>query len=322
MEPVYQSRMTTAFTILLLAASIADSNSLRNFAFRPNNHRLCSWSQNALTILRNVPPECDEVLGKEKEILKETIIPRSSDEETTLTLRGDFFCSSADLPKTSIEDVDEFFRIKANRDLLVTGGGARPCSEIKATPQQLKDWKHQCDLVGATQPDENDSILSIVSRGIQFPGLNVESNALIGAKYVKIEDEKIGHVRGKTANPRYEFVLIATEQIVSGLPPAVWLYKKLTGAGNSGDDENSTFDSLSTVTYEAKENGKIAFRTDSFLSIGVTFPKFLLKILPGDKKTIEERGSKSIVKTLDKDVVQAMKSLEKEYLESFNFTPS
>eukprot|EP00536_Pseudo-nitzschia_multiseries_P013829 jgi/Psemu1/310307/fgenesh1_kg.619_\ len=173
----------------------------------------------------------------------------------------------------------------------------------------LSDWKSRCLALSACEPDENDSILSVVTRGIEFPGLKVSTSSSIGVKYVEME----------RTSPRYEFVLLANEQTVSGVPPAVWAFRKLTGSDKNGSGDNSKFKSLTTVTYEEKENGKVVFKTDGFLSIGITFPKFLLKILPGDKKTIEERGGKSIVKTLDKDVAQSMKAFEKTYLDKFDF---
>jgi len=290
--------------VVLIVACNTASNGLHIPPVGPNNCRLSSSHRTAFTILR-AKNEYDD-----------------REEETTLTLRGQISVDSADLPKTSIEDVVEFFRTKTYRDLLVTGGGERPCSEIKLTPIQLNDWRSRCSALGACQPNENDSILSIVSRGIQFPGLKVESNALIGVKYVESEEEEIQRIDDraeKISIPRYEFVLLANEQVVSGLAPAVWIFKKLTGADKNGGDENSKFDSLSTVTCKENKNGNIVFRTEALLSIGVTFPKFLLKILPGDKKTIEERGSKSIIKTLEKDISQSMNSFEKAYLETFDF---
>lgn len=273
-------------------------NALQILPFRRNANRpasITSSPNQPMLTIRRVTPEIDVSDDKEG--------------KTTLTLAGEMSAASNELPKTSIEDVSEFFRTQAYRNLLVTGGGERPYTEVEITSGQLSDWKSRCLALGAYQPDENDSILSVLTRGIRFPGLNVATSSLIGVKYIEME----------TISPRYEFVLLANEQTVSGLAPAVWIFRKLTGADESGSEDNSKFKSLTTITYEEKNNGNVVFRTDGFLSIDITFPKFLLKILPGDKKTIEERGGKSIVKTLDKDVVQSMKAFEKAYSEKFNF---
>lgn len=264
---------------------------------------------------------------------------QDDDDETTLTLQGKIVVNSNPLPTpnksstTTDEDlvlVSEFFRTKSYRNLLVTGGGARPCTELSvSTPQQLQQWKEQCRLLGASEPDEQDCILSIVTPGIQFPGLKVESLALVGVRFIEKQEKNDDTVMAndessKTTTstttipndnksmvvPRYEYVGLANEQTASGIPPAVWIFNKLTGGGGT---ENTKFKSLSTVTYFQNNNNQIVFQINAFLSIGISFPKFLLQILPGDKKTIEGRGGKAILKTLDKDVQQSMKAFEKAY---------
>ena len=213
--------------------------------------------------------------------------------------------SSSNLPAASSEGIANFFRTTTNRNLLVTCGGTRPCSEIKPTPEQLDDWTRRCQALGAIgTPNASDAILTVVTLGIQFPGLKVESSAVIGAKY---------NENGSGRFPSYEFVLLDTQQIVSGLPPAVWIFNKLTG----GKGDGGNFDSLTTVSArENKENDAIVFSADALLSIDVTFPKLLLKILPGDKETIEKQGGKSVLKALDRDVTKSILAFEKAFLEN------
>jgi hypothetical protein len=236
---------------------------------------------------------------------------------TTLNLKGEISVTSNPLPRTSDEKLVEFFQTAACRNLLVSGGGERPCSEVEMTPELLDDWRSRCVSLGARRPDERDSILAVVSRGIQFPGLHVRSVATVGVKYVDERDDRgrdgdVGRPgRSDRRTPRHEFVLLKNDSTASGLPPAVWIYNKLTGADKNRD--NSSFKSLSTVTYEAKDDS-VVFKTKAFLSIGLTFPKFLLRILPGDKSVIEEKAGKSVQNTLDKDVVQSMQAYEEAYL--------
>lgn len=232
-------------------------------------------------------------------------------EKATLELRGEVSIASNPLPKTSDVKLVEFFRASASRNLLLNGGGERPCNEVEITPELLDDWRNRCVSLGACEPDEQDSVLEVVSRGIQFPGFRVKSVATVGVKYVQnnVDDED------SLPTPRHEFVLLKNDQTASGLPPAVWIYKKLTGADSNKD--NSNFKSLSTVSYEQKGD-VVVFRTDAFLCIGITFPKFLLRILPSDKHIIEEKAGKSIQKTLDKDVSQSMQAYENAYLSNLD----
>jgi hypothetical protein len=306
--------------VVVLVVVVIACNALQVVSFQLKNNNFNSKSKSSLlSLLRQRLADLLTTtlwaISKEEESALKT----EEKEETTLTLQGEITISSNPVLKVSDDELSEFFRTPSNRNLLITGGGERPCSEIEATLDILDDWKRQCLSLSACEPNENDSILSVVSPGIKFPGLKVESVAMVGVKFI---DERQA--------PRYEFVLLANDQKASGLAPAVWIFNKLTGKNddddndNDGKENNSKIKSLSTVTYqelvEEEDNGgntNIVFQTTSFLSIGIKFPKFLLKILPGDKKTIEERGGKSIIKTLDKDVVQSMKAFESAYLNKF-----
>ena len=108
--------------------------------------------------------------------------------------------------------------------------------------------------------------------------------------------------------------LIGEERTVKGLPPVVWIFNKLTGAGTSGGEGGSTTKSLTTVRYEITDDSKVVFQTDSFLSVTVKFPAVLLKILPTNKEKAEERGGKAITKAIRKDLEDSMKAFEEAYL--------
>lgn len=228
------------------------------------------------------------------------------DNRSTLMLRGESSVVSNPLPRASDEMLVEFFKAPACRNLLLSGGGERPCSEVDVTPELFDHWKLQCVSLGARQPVERDCILSVLTRGIQFPGLRVTSNVSIGVKYVDDDHEE---PRGPT--PRHEFVLLKSVTRASGLAPAVWIYNKLTGADK--EKGGSGYNSLTTVSYE-ESDGCIVFKANAFLSLPLTFPKFLIRILPSDKSVIEEKAGKSIKKTLDKDVSHSMEAYEKAYL--------
>ena len=232
------------------------------------------------------------------------------EEEATLILKGEILVQSNPLPIQSEHALKEFFQRTSYRNLLISGGGERPVEGVDATKDLLHSWNAQCKSLGAMLPDfENDSIISVVSRGIQFPGLTVESTATIGIKYIDVDGQTT-----QATTPRHEFVLLSTKEKARGLPPVVWIYNKLTGANQNKDNSNAK--SLSTINYFI-ENDKVIFQTKAFLRIGVTFPKMLLKILPGDKDTIEQKAGVSIQKALLKDVTQSMEAYEKAYLERF-----
>eukprot|EP00529_Nitzschia_sp_RCC80_P001796 CAMPEP_0113486522 /NCGR_PEP_ID=MMETSP0014_2-20120614/25040_1 /TAXON_ID=2857 /ORGANISM="Nitzschia sp." /LENGTH=374 /DNA_ID=CAMNT_0000380197 /DNA_START=264 /DNA_END=1388 /DNA_ORIENTATION=- /assembly_acc=CAM_ASM_000159 len=239
------------------------------------------------------------------------------EQTTSLTFRGEVSFDSKELPLHPEKPemfLSRFFKTPESRNLLVTGGGERPCTELELTPELFDDWTTKCEALGASPPTQDDSVISITTPGLSFPGLKVRNTAMVGSKFVD------------TAKPpRHEFVLLSNESEASGLPPVVWLYNKLTGHSKGGstaaamegdgitpNKSSTNISSLSTVTYQ-KKNDRVVFTTNASLSIGMKFPKLLMKAL-GDKSKAEQVGAKSIRKTLDKDVVQSMTAFEKAYL--------
>lgn len=226
---------------------------------------------------------------------------------TKLEFKGDIEVNSSAMPSLPGDKMTSFFENTENRNLLVTAGGKRPCEELSMTADLLQEWKEACDSVGAQHPDESDVVLSIKTGGIDFPGLHLVSLAKIGVKLIR------------EPSPRYEFVLIGDEQTVTGLPPVVWIYNKLTGSGDDGEKSSSaSSSSLSVISYDETEDGKTIIKSKASLSVEVNFPTILLKILPTNKEKAEETGGKALCKTVEKDVQASMDAFEKMYLKSLD----
>ena len=225
-----------------------------------------------------------------------------SEKGTRLEFKGDIEVVSDPLPSLPDDEMTAFFETPESRNLLATAGGKRSCEEISPTDDLLEEWKIACDIVGGQYPDESDSVLSVTTGGIDFPGLHVVSKANIGVKFIQ------------EPSPRYEFVLIGDERTVKGLPPVKWIFKKLTGSG--GDESSSTSTkSLSIVSYDRTDDGKTTtITTKSSISIELSFPTVLLKILPTSKEKTEKTGGKAISSTVEKDVQEAMKAFQEEYM--------
>jgi hypothetical protein len=226
-----------------------------------------------------------------------------SSKGTKLDFKGVFQVTSNPLPSLPDDKMTSFFENPTYWNLLVTAGGERPCEEISATESLLEDWKKACDVVGAQYPADNDVILSVITGGIDFPGLHLKNKAQIGVKLLQ------------EPSPRYEFTLIGDERTVTGLAPVVWMFNKLTGAG-AGDknSDNTTTSSLSVISFEQGEDGKTTITADANISVTVKFPSALLKILPTNKEKAEETGGKAITKAVEKDLQASMKAFEEEYL--------
>jgi hypothetical protein len=162
-------------TIYVLVLVVIACNALQAVSFLlTNNNNFHSKSK--LTLLRRRPADLLTTTTTTTTLCATTevsALETEPKEKTTLTLQGDTTTISNPVPKVSDDELSEFFRTLSYRNLLLTGGGERPCSEIEVTPDILDDWKRKCRILGAIEPNENDPILSVVSPGIQFPGLKV-----------------------------------------------------------------------------------------------------------------------------------------------------
>eukprot|EP00980_Cylindrotheca_fusiformis_P022112 scaffold8995_cov139-Cylindrotheca_fusiformis.AAC.9 len=229
---------------------------------------------------------------------------KEEERKSTLTFDIRVEASSKPVPLISHEKLLSFARSKDNRNLLISAGGKRPVKEFEVTPHLLTKWKTACDQLGAKNPDKCDSIVEVRTSGIDLPGLQLESLAVTGIK-------DVGESQNKTI---YEFVLIQHENKVRGLAAVVWIFNKLTGAGETDEKDRQSTSSLSTLSYEAINDSEIVFTCRSQLLVQVNFPSFLLKILPTNKEKAEESGQRSFSKALEKDVAKSMNEFEKAYL--------
>lgn len=249
-----------------------------------------------------IPGQCRQstiVLAASSEISD----TQTSKGTTKLELKGGVEVISSPLQRLPSDKMASFFKSIEIRNLLITAGGKRSCEELSASEEVLEEWTAACGVVGAQPPDESDRPISVKTGGIDFPGLHLVSTAKIGSKLVQ---------EGRL---RYEFVLIGDEQTVTGLPPVVWIYNKLTGSGNDGEkgSGNSSVSSLTTISYAETEDGKTIITSKASLSINVNFPSILLQILPTNKAKAEETGGKALRRTLKKDVTASMEAVEKAY---------
>lgn len=234
--------------------------------------------------------------------------------DASLKFVCDFPYECSGVPFSPNDDVFEFLSQDDQRNCLVTAGNQRDCKEIKGVDQSIMDlWKARASDLNAAMPTDKDSVVTVKTSGINFPGLSLESNAIIGCKLIAGEEREGSDT---ISFPMYEFTLITDEQQVSGAPPVVWIYNKLTGANTNNEEKKSNKKaplSLTRVVCFEKE-GTLVFQTNASLVIEVAFPKFLLRILPTTKEKAEEQGSAAVTKTLKKDITAAMDTLQKQYV--------
>ena len=209
-----------------------------------------------------------------------------------LVARTSFESSIA--PLVSSEKMFEFFKVETNRNCLVTAGNSKPCETITPSPELLQLWKIKAELTGGTEPNEGDVVLQINTGGIKFPGLTLQSVAMIGCKLVTSAVSNF---------PEYQFVLIDDAQQVEGAKPVVWIFNQLTGSSKKVRKPSDGPLSITRVSAKLTDDEQgFVFFNEGYLKIFVKFPAFLLRILPVSKEKAEEQGSMSIQKAIEKDV--------------------
>ncbi len=269
----------------------------RSNAFQTINH---AQGRRIAVINSQLPPSIQET-SSELEERGPTVDPPKSE----LKFVGKINQVSNPLPYTSRDDVVAFFTCPQNRNMFITAGGKRECKMIPMNPEILEQWTRISHQEGGSVPEPHDEVFTVRTGGVKFPGLTLETSATMGIKFI---EEDIG--------PKYEVTLIGDERKVTGLPPVVYLFNRLTGGGG----ENGTSNSLST-TYIlcdfSQEDSKVIFKTDTILTVTIRFPSILLKILPTNKEKAEEQGSQAITKAVAKDVAASMTAYEEAYRKMF-----
>jgi hypothetical protein len=243
--------------------------------------------------------------------IRRTASSSALDEEGEESSSLTFVCRerymSDPLPPTTPQDVLKFFQDLDTRVILVSAGLQRPVEIISEVSQDMMDcWKGRCYLVGAAEPSADDILCKTQTGGFAFPGVTVRTNAYIGTKVIPSREREY---------PTMEMVLIQDERIVTGLAPTVWLFNLLTGNSNSEESskKSASADTVSRISVMRQDNEDTLFVFDVYAKIAVKFPKLLLNLLPVSRERAEEQGSAAIKKTLESDILMAVKVMVEKF---------
>jgi hypothetical protein len=227
------------------------------------------------------------------------------EETKMLTFSAKTSLTSKPLKNSSPAKLLEFFKKAEHRDLIVTRGSDKPAEEVELTAELLQQWREACDVVGSKYPCEDDIVVITKAEGMRFLGLHVTNVSKVGVKLL---------VEKETSIVTYEFTNIQDEQIVTGLPLAVLTFNILTGAGQNDAERRTKTYFVSRLSYgNSVKQDEIVLKDESVLSVAITVPSFLSKILPKNLKKVEQKGSASIQKVLDKEVKKAFVAFEEAY---------
>lgn len=210
--------------------------------------------------------------------------------------------------------------------MLLSGSGnnaARILSQAECVSMK-EQWAERARNVGGEAPDldQGDVVCRVNTGGMNFVGLEVKSDAMIGTKLVfpdaiNIESTSAGN--DVFVSPEYQLTFIKDIQNVKGPMLLVWIFNKLTGqdgkqSGNEEGKKEQAVTSFSRFYAEQSGESEAIFVLETSLDIAVNFPSLLLKILPVSKEKAEEQGSASVTKALIKDTAASLERIAKYYV--------
>jgi len=209
----------------------------------------------------------------------------------------------ASLPQSS-KSLAEFFSKNEHRNLLLSKD-PNNIQVTSPTKEQMDIWIVEAKASGGALPTKDDEVVQ-VETSMQFPGLKMTTTTILGTKLVLPRPEPEEGARPPNL-PEYQFTLIDSTQSVRGIPPAMWLYNKITGASSSTSSKERMTSSFTTVKVnQLSTSDQISFSTDAKLEVKLDIPTIMLKILPVSVDKIEKQGATSMQKAIEKDVEPAL----------------
>lgn len=240
--------------------------------------------------------------------------------------------------------LSDFVFQDAHRDMVLAGADSQNEVEVVYQPdvELYRLWQVETSReANLSTPAVGDAILRVTTTGIHFPGLALKTVATIGCKQV-LDDSTTNN------NPSLQITLIQDELQAEGPEPLVWVFHQLTGTGgskqnkgglfppspfsllrgnnNGGGDTQGTTDqrqqqrrthSTNIISAECTttddESSSIVFRSVAKLSINVSFPSFLLRILPVSKQMAESQGSEAIQRVVSRDIGPSLEALKQKF---------
>jgi len=230
------------------------------------------------------------------------------------------------------KDLVDFFRTDAYLQLPI-GTRNRVTLAKDVTPDLLAKWREEAERMGAALPEDDGNSDKVLELSVTTPFLvfDIHNVAKIG---VKLLPNPQGKGSGnQIVCPEFQFTLLEEKFWADGPPPLVWIFNQLTGidrpgrstasggGGGGGDDEREgryghPNHALYRVRAVVSDDGtRLAFGSRMETELNIRFPAELLRIIPVDKRIIEERGSRSLRESMERDVPPGVDAFRESYLE-------
>jgi Holliday junction resolvase RusA-like endonuclease len=215
----------------------------------------------------------------------------------TLRFHGNYVKLSEAFPSSQKISMENFLSDDDTMYLIFSLNGAREAAVESLTDESLQLWNKACDekYGSSARPGSSDRTV-VCDTHIGFPGLKLTTRVLNGFKLDKVD-----------GSPVLLSYLIGEKQQLEGAAPVKWIYKQLTGYDKKPQDAYyQTQASASAKASICDTDDGVVLRYEIDIEIVVEFPSALVKILPMSKEKVEEQGTNSVVKTVKKDVDNAV----------------
>lgn len=237
-------------------------------------------------------------------------------------------------------ELRQFLERTEIRNLFLSAGGLRH-SQILPTDSVTMDlWHKACTRYYGSEmfPSSFEDVDIVATEtSAQFPGFRIINTVMSGCQHVKTSvDRSGGHSslsqrilhRQSSPNPEHfmgavhKFCLIADRKRLQGPWAVVALVGRLMGSDASTKSnvfhpsETRATTQISVISHESasikpgREGTLYGFQIDIDCAVQVHFPKFLLRLLPGSRLQVEERGTKAVHDAVFKDATSAVGAVQ------------
>lgn len=253
-------------------------------------------------------------------ILLLILVPTHAAKIEHLIFRADCQLTSDPFPVVSPCEFEAFWSKDSTRNLLLSAGGRRKCRSIEPCAHTSDLWVQAChekyglDLLPREYPADtdypDDESIMATDTDVKFPGFQIHNTVLNGCKLHMDEDGR----------PSYTFCLIGDHKAIQGNPSVTWLVRKLTGMSSLPESNNKIrFEASETVAKTQVriipvEGDEMKLQINVQFATHIRFPKALLRILPSSKENVEQKGSRSIIKVVEKDAKDALNAVREAWM--------
>ncbi|KAL3801475.1 hypothetical protein HJC23_000913 [Cyclotella cryptica] len=263
---------------------------------------------------------------KDAPIQKLTTSLSSSGGESTsgLQFKASTIYKSKDAPLPSSWQLDELssFFDTDNTNFHLLAKGTR--NNVEEVPKQqvamhLHRWAEEARYMGADEPSLDDTLISLTVT-TPFLVFILKVTAEIGVKLLwhSFESPRVGNDDGMTISlPEYQFTLLDQTFSAHGPQPLVFIFNQLTGINRTvkGTYKQPNH-ALFVVKAEPSGNKKrLCFVSRMTAILNIQFPEILLNLLPVPKEKIENEGSVSLRRNMQKDVPPGVDKFRKAYVD-------